>query len=201
MLEQVRTRLQQICKITLNTLADLSSLPLASAVLSSSGAFSHRARCSLPRETHTADSSPCALIGHLTPSCTPLVRSWPLCTLSASAVADPRLSPAHREGTDVASFPWRARPATIRIRGGALHWCVSPSAGGEKKRADLGSPFAACKLCEAICPAQAITIESETREDGARRTTRYDIDMTKCIYCGVSSSFSNRPTSALVRGS
>ncbi|KAK4056187.1 ndufs8, ubiquinone oxidoreductase 23 kd subunit [Microbotryomycetes sp. JL221] len=42
----------------------------------------------------------------------------------------------------------------------------------------------ACKLCEAICPAQAITIESETREDGARRTTRYDIDMTKCIYCG-----------------
>jgi len=42
----------------------------------------------------------------------------------------------------------------------------------------------ACKLCEAICPAQAITIESETRADGARRTTRYDIDMTKCIYCG-----------------
>ncbi|KAI8983456.1 NADH dehydrogenase iron-sulfur protein 8 [Pilobolus umbonatus] len=42
----------------------------------------------------------------------------------------------------------------------------------------------ACKLCEAICPAQAITIEAEPREDGARRTTRYDIDMTKCIYCG-----------------
>ncbi len=42
----------------------------------------------------------------------------------------------------------------------------------------------ACKLCEAICPAQAITIESEMRADGARRTTRYDIDMTKCIYCG-----------------
>lgn len=42
----------------------------------------------------------------------------------------------------------------------------------------------ACKLCEVICPAQAITIESETRADGARRTTRYDIDMTKCIYCG-----------------
>ncbi|SHO79965.1 Uncharacterized protein MSYG_4320 [Malassezia sympodialis ATCC 42132] len=43
----------------------------------------------------------------------------------------------------------------------------------------------ACKLCEAICPALAITIESETRADGARRTTRYDIDMTKCIYCGM----------------
>ncbi|KAJ1339378.1 NADH dehydrogenase [ubiquinone] iron-sulfur protein 8, mitochondrial [Batrachochytrium salamandrivorans] len=42
----------------------------------------------------------------------------------------------------------------------------------------------ACKLCEAICPFQAITIEAEPREDGSRRTTRYDIDMTKCIYCG-----------------
>ena len=42
----------------------------------------------------------------------------------------------------------------------------------------------ACKLCEAVCPALAITIDSETREDGTRRTTRYDIDLTKCIYCG-----------------
>ncbi len=42
----------------------------------------------------------------------------------------------------------------------------------------------ACKLCEAICPAQAITIEAEEREDGSRRPTRFDIDMTKCIYCG-----------------
>lgn len=42
----------------------------------------------------------------------------------------------------------------------------------------------ACKLCEAVCPALAITIEAETRADGARRTTRYDIDRTKCIYCG-----------------
>ncbi len=42
----------------------------------------------------------------------------------------------------------------------------------------------ACKLCEAICPAQAITIEAEVRDDGSRRTTRYDIDMTKCIFCG-----------------
>ena len=43
----------------------------------------------------------------------------------------------------------------------------------------------ACKLCEAICPAQAITIESEIRSDGSRKTTRYDIDMLKCIYCGL----------------
>lgn len=43
----------------------------------------------------------------------------------------------------------------------------------------------ACKLCENVCPAQAISIESEEKEDGSRRTTRYDIDMTKCIYCGL----------------
>ena len=42
----------------------------------------------------------------------------------------------------------------------------------------------ACKLCEAVCPAMAITIESEKRNDGTRRTTRYDIDLTKCIFCG-----------------
>ena len=42
----------------------------------------------------------------------------------------------------------------------------------------------ACKLCEAVCPALAITIESETRADNTRRTTRYDIDLTKCIFCG-----------------
>src|SRR3990167_8687172 len=42
----------------------------------------------------------------------------------------------------------------------------------------------ACKLCEAVCPALAITIDSEQRADGSRRTTRYDIDMFKCIYCG-----------------
>jgi NADH-quinone oxidoreductase subunit I len=43
----------------------------------------------------------------------------------------------------------------------------------------------ACKLCEAVCPALAITIESQERPDGTRRTTRYDIDLTKCIYCGM----------------
>ena len=43
----------------------------------------------------------------------------------------------------------------------------------------------ACKLCEAACPAQAITIEAEPQEDGSRKTTRYDIDMVKCIYCGL----------------
>src|ERR1700733_2607009 len=43
----------------------------------------------------------------------------------------------------------------------------------------------ACKLCEAVCPALAITIEAEPREDGSRRTTKYEIDLFKCIYCGL----------------
>ena len=56
----------------------------------------------------------------------------------------------------------------------------------------------ACKLCEAICPAQAITIEAEPRDDGSRRTTRYDIDMTKCIYCGYRQEAC--PVDAIVQG-
>ncbi len=56
----------------------------------------------------------------------------------------------------------------------------------------------ACKLCEAICPAQAITIEAEEREDGSRRTTRYDIDMVKCIYCGLCQEAC--PVDAIVEG-
>jgi NADH-quinone oxidoreductase chain I len=56
----------------------------------------------------------------------------------------------------------------------------------------------ACKLCEAICPAQAITIESEQREDGSRKPTRYDIDMLKCIYCGLCEE--SCPVDAIVQG-
>ena len=56
----------------------------------------------------------------------------------------------------------------------------------------------ACKLCEAVCPAQAITIESEPRLDGSRRATRYDIDMTKCIYCGLCQEAC--PVDAIVEG-
>ena len=56
----------------------------------------------------------------------------------------------------------------------------------------------ACKLCEAVCPAQAITIESTQREDGSRKTTRYDIDMMKCIYCGLCEE--SCPVDAIVQG-
>lgn len=56
----------------------------------------------------------------------------------------------------------------------------------------------ACKLCEAICPAQAITIETDARPDGSRRTTRYDIDMTKYIYCGLCQEAC--PVDAIVEG-
>jgi NADH-quinone oxidoreductase subunit I len=56
----------------------------------------------------------------------------------------------------------------------------------------------ACKLCEAICPAKAITIEAEPRKDGSRRTTRYDIDMVKCIYCGLCEEAC--PVDAIVEG-
>ncbi len=56
----------------------------------------------------------------------------------------------------------------------------------------------ACKLCEAICPALAITIDAEEKDDGSRRTTRYDIDMTKCIYCGLCQEAC--PVDAIVQG-
>ncbi len=56
----------------------------------------------------------------------------------------------------------------------------------------------ACKLCEAVCPAQAITIESEPRNDGSRKTTRYDIDMLKCIYCGLCEE--SCPVDSIVQG-
>ncbi|KID69060.1 NADH-ubiquinone oxidoreductase 23 kDa subunit, partial [Metarhizium brunneum ARSEF 3297] len=81
--------------------------------------------------------------------------------------------------------PTRLHMATVSID--TMQGPISPRFRGEHalRRYPSGEERCiACKLCEAICPAQAITIEAEERADGSRRTTRYDIDMTKCIYCG-----------------
>jgi NADH-quinone oxidoreductase subunit I len=71
-------------------------------------------------------------------------------------------------------FPEEKTPQSPRFRG--LH-ALRRYPNGEER-------CIACKLCEAVCPAMAITIESDIRDDGSRRTTRYDIDLTKCIFCG-----------------
>jgi NADH-quinone oxidoreductase subunit I len=71
-------------------------------------------------------------------------------------------------------YPEEKTPLSPRFRG--LH-ALRRYENGEER-------CIACKLCEAVCPAMAITIESELRADGSRRTSRYDIDLTKCIFCG-----------------
>jgi NADH-quinone oxidoreductase subunit I len=71
-------------------------------------------------------------------------------------------------------YPEEKAPVSPRFRG--LHALRRYPSGEER--------CIACKLCEAVCPALAITIEAEPRDDGSRRTTRYDIDLFKCIYCG-----------------
>jgi NADH-quinone oxidoreductase subunit I len=71
-------------------------------------------------------------------------------------------------------FPEEKTPLSPRFRG--LH-ALRRYPNGEER-------CIACKLCEAVCPALAISIDSDEREDGTRRTTRYDIDLTKCIFCG-----------------
>jgi NADH-quinone oxidoreductase subunit I len=72
------------------------------------------------------------------------------------------------------NYPEEKTPKSPRFRG--LH-ALRRYPNGEER-------CIACKLCEAVCPALAITIDSTQREDGTRRTTRYDIDLFKCIYCG-----------------
>ena len=86
------------------------------------------------------------------------------------------------------NYPFEKGPLSTRFRGEHL---LRRYPSGEER-------CIACKLCEAICPAQAITIEAEAREDGSRRTTRYDIDMTKCIYCGYCQEAC--PVDAIVEG-
>ena len=71
-------------------------------------------------------------------------------------------------------YPIEKTPQSVRFRG--LH--------AQRRYPDGEERCIACKLCEAVCPAMAIAIESEQREDGSRRTTRYDVDLNKCIFCG-----------------
>ena len=86
------------------------------------------------------------------------------------------------------NYPYEKGPLSNRFRG---EHALRRYPNGEER-------CIACKLCEAICPAQAITIEVEPRNDGSRRTTRYDIDMTKCIYCGYCQEAC--PVDAIVEG-
>jgi len=86
------------------------------------------------------------------------------------------------------NYPYEKGPLSPRFRG---EHALRRYPNGEER-------CIACKLCEAICPAQAITIEAEPREDGSRRTTRYDIDMVKCIYCGLCEEAC--PVDAIVEG-
>ncbi|CAL8461594.1 g1125 [Coccomyxa elongata] len=86
------------------------------------------------------------------------------------------------------NYPFEKGPISPRFRG--EHVLRRYPTGEER--------CIACKLCEAVCPAQAITIEAEEREDGSRKTTRYDIDMTKCIYCGFCQEAC--PVDAIVEG-
>src|SRR5580765_7667440 len=72
------------------------------------------------------------------------------------------------------NYPFEKGPLSPRFRG---EHALRRYPSGEER-------CIACKLCEAVCPALAITIDAEPREDGSRRTTRYDIDLFKCIYCG-----------------
>lgn len=86
------------------------------------------------------------------------------------------------------NYPYEKGPLSPRFRG---EHALRRYPNGEER-------CIACKLCEAVCPAQAITIEAEPREDGSRRTTRYDIDMVKCIYCGFCQEAC--PVDAIVEG-
>lgn len=85
-------------------------------------------------------------------------------------------------------YPFEATPISPRFRG---EHALRRYPNGEER-------CIACKLCEAVCPAQAITIEAAPRADGSRRTMRYDIDMVKCIYCGLCEEAC--PVDAIVEG-
>ena len=113
------------------------------------------------------------------------VRSWFLAELlSGMAIVFRKMF----EPKATLNYPHEKGAISSRFRG---EHALRRYANGEER-------CIACKLCEAVCPAQAITIEAEPRDDGSRRTTRYDIDMVKCIYCGFCQEAC--PVDAIVEG-
>ena len=113
------------------------------------------------------------------------VRSWFLTEL-ASGMGIIFKHMFHRKAT--LNYPHEKGAISSRFRG---EHALRRYSNGEER-------CIACKLCEAVCPALAITIEAEPRDDGSRRTTRYDIDMLKCIYCGFCQEAC--PVDAIVEG-
>jgi NADH-quinone oxidoreductase subunit I len=97
-------------------------------------------------------------------------------------------SPFHPPLRVTLNYPFEKNPISSRFRG---EHALRRYPSGEER-------CIACKLCEAVCPAQAISIEIAPRTDDARKTTRYDIDMTKCIYCGFCQE--SCPVDAIVEG-
>ena len=104
---------------------------------------------------------------------------WPVVFFGVYAAFEP---------DHVLHYPWEKGPLSPMFRG---EHALRRYPTGEER-------CIACKLCEAACPAFAITIESEPRPDGSRRTTKYDIDMTKCIFCGFCAEAC--PVDAIVEG-
>ncbi|XP_057583613.1 NADH dehydrogenase [ubiquinone] iron-sulfur protein 8, mitochondrial isoform X3 [Hippopotamus amphibius kiboko] len=122
-----------------------------------------------------------ARVGH------PSSRSVHSSAVAATYSLGMTLSYLFREPATI-NYPFEKGPLSPRFRG---EHALRRYPSGEER-------CIACKLCEAVCPAQAITIEAEPRADGSRRTTRYDIDMTKCIYCGFCQEAC--PVDAIVEG-
>ena len=113
------------------------------------------------------------------------VRAWLLTELLSGMMVTLRYMFKKRA---TLNYPYEKGPLSPRFRG---EHALRRYANGEER-------CIACKLCEAVCPAQAITIEAEPRDDGSRRTTRYDLDMTKCIFCGFCQEAC--PVDAIVEG-
>ncbi|XP_064922513.1 NADH dehydrogenase [ubiquinone] iron-sulfur protein 8, mitochondrial isoform X2 [Columba livia] len=204
------------CPVTLAPLCACSAAVRACAVRSGGGAGQDArvlgggpAMAALRLLYRAAHAAPPAPLGHLRPLSTTVPRECYKYVNVQEAPMDMRsitdraaqtllwtelfrglamtLSYLFREPATI-NYPFEKGPLSPRFRG---EHALRRYPSGEER-------CIACKLCEAVCPAQAITIEAEPRADGSRRTTRYDIDMTKCIYCGFCQEAC--PVDAIVEG-